>query len=69
MKVYIVTREWKYRQACSYGDHGTYYETETDVVGAYDTEEKAKKKIEELEKENTFDPEDVRYWWEECEVE
>ena len=46
MKVYIVTREWKYRQACSYGDHGTYYETETDVVGAYDTEEKAKKKIE-----------------------
>lgn len=69
MKVYIVTREWKYRQACHYGDFGTYYETETDIIGAYDTVEKAEKKIEELEKENTFDPEDIKYWWECHEVE
>lgn len=69
MKVFVVTRDYKYKQACSYGDNGTYYETETEVIGVYDTEAKAKSKIEELEKENTFDPENTTYWWQSCELE
>lgn len=64
MKVYIVIREWKYKQTCYYGDYGAYYETETDIMGVYDTKEKAEKRIEELEKENTFNSEDTGYWWE-----
>lgn len=69
MKVFVVTRDYKYKQTCSYGDNGTYYETETEVIGVYDTEAKAKSKIEELEKENTFNPENITYWWESCELE
>ena len=70
MKVYVVTMDYKYKQVCSYGDNGTYYETETTVMGVYDTEEKAKKRIEELEKEDTPEAKDIiRYWWESCELE
>ena len=70
MKVYVVTMDYKYKQVCSYGDNGTYYETETNVMGVYDTEEKAKKRIEELEKEDTPEAKHIiTYWWESCELE
>lgn len=70
MKVYVVTMDYKYKQVCSYGDNGTYYETETTIVGVYDTEIKARNRVEELEKEVTPEAKEIiSYWWESCELE
>ncbi len=66
MFVYLVIRETKWRIPCSYGDHGDYWETETDVISAHRTAEDA---IKMTETETALETDkDVRYYWEGIEL-
>lgn len=67
MTIYLVIRETKWKIPPSYGDYGDYYDTETDVVGAYRTLEDARKMVDT--KMATRMNEDVRYYWDALELE
>ena len=67
MRIYLVIRETKWKVPCSYGDHGEYYETETDVISAHRSADDAKKMIET---ETALETDgDVHYYWESIELE
>lgn len=66
MLVYLVIRETRWRIPRSYGDHGDYWETDTDVVRAFKNKADAIKMVEEETALNNS--EDVTYYWMDMEV-
>ena len=66
MLVYLVIRETKWRIPCSYGDHGDYWETDTDIVSAFKNRDDAIKMVEEETALNNS--EDVCYYWYDIEL-
>lgn len=67
MEVYLVIRETKWKISCSYGDYGDYWDTETDVIGAYKNRDDAIKMVETKTALET--DEDISYYWEAIELE
>lgn len=63
MTIYLVIRETKWKIPRSYGDHGDYWDTETDVVSAHRTPEDAER-IVDIKTTLNMDK-DTRYY---CEV-
>lgn len=66
MIVYLVIRETKWRMPRSYGDHGDYWETDTDIVRAFKNRDDAVKMVEEETALNNN--EDVCYYWYDIEL-
>lgn len=66
MIVYLVIRETKWRIPCSYGDHGDYWETDTDIISAHRNRDDAIKMVETETALNTS--EDVCYYWYDIEL-
>lgn len=66
MTVYLVIRETKWRIPRSYGDHGDYWETDTDIVRAFKNRDDAIKMVEEETALNNS--EDVCYYWYDIEL-
>lgn len=66
MIVYLVIRETKWRIPRSYGDHGDYWETDTDIVRAFKNRDDAVKMVEEETALNNN--EDVCYYWYDIEL-
>ena len=66
MIVYLVIRETKWRIPCSYGDHGDYWETDTDIVRAFKNKADAVKMVEEETALNNS--ENVYYYWYDIEL-
>lgn len=67
MLIYFVIRETKWKIPRSYGDHGDYYDTETDVISAHRNADDAIKMVDTETALNTNN--DVRYYWEGIELE
>lgn len=66
MLIYLVIRETKWKIPCSYGDYGEYWETETDVIGAYKNRDDAIKMVETKTALET--DKDVSYYWDDIEL-
>ena len=66
MLIFLVIRETKWKLHCGYGDHGDYWETETDVISAHRDVDDAIKMVQ-TETDLETD-ENVEYHWEAIEL-